>query len=442
MKKSEITLGKAKMLLEEAAPKIKSYQAKRKEKREMGHDFNIFSIMGMERSEVKTHSAMIAELFNPRGSHGQGDIFLRTFLEVIKECKFLSNLDKKGENIGKWLAQNTMTFGTVVVMTEKSYPNVEGSEKDNRIDVVIEFENLVILIENKVDALDQPQQLKRYADVGKDSGKDCCLLYLTKKGHDASPKSLGGEDIVYDKISYKKHIKSWLNLCLREESVIQRTSLQKAILQYRDIVEKITGTNMSEVFNTKMIELLMENDNLECAEKISKFIPRVKGKMLDDFFEKVKVKLEGYGFLEADTKKTKDLLWHYGKGETWFYGDTNKQRSRNFGLFFKTSVDGILFYVMVASRALHYGFVGVNEDKEIRSLENWEDAPEGFEHRKWKSLTWYSQFYKEEKTFLDFLSKPKKFIDLEKSDDFFEELKETIGKLKNESPYGVDKKLP
>ena len=44
-----------------------------------GENFNIFDVLKLSTSEVRTHSAFLAELLNPEGSHGQGDIFLRLF---------------------------------------------------------------------------------------------------------------------------------------------------------------------------------------------------------------------------------------------------------------------------------------------------------------------------------------------------------------------------
>ena len=45
--------------------------------------FNIFSILNVDRDEVHTHSAMLSELLNPKGSHGQGDAFLKLFLKDV-----------------------------------------------------------------------------------------------------------------------------------------------------------------------------------------------------------------------------------------------------------------------------------------------------------------------------------------------------------------------
>ena len=42
--------------------------------------FDVFSILGFEADEVRTHSAVLAALLNPQGSHRQGDAFLKLFL--------------------------------------------------------------------------------------------------------------------------------------------------------------------------------------------------------------------------------------------------------------------------------------------------------------------------------------------------------------------------
>ena len=45
-----------------------------------GENFNVFRILKLESSEVRMHSAFIAELLNPHGSHGQRDVFLKLFV--------------------------------------------------------------------------------------------------------------------------------------------------------------------------------------------------------------------------------------------------------------------------------------------------------------------------------------------------------------------------
>jgi hypothetical protein len=52
-----------------------------------GENFNIFSILKIEKKEVNTHSYFIYDLLNPKGSHNQGDKFLRIFLKQILKKK-------------------------------------------------------------------------------------------------------------------------------------------------------------------------------------------------------------------------------------------------------------------------------------------------------------------------------------------------------------------
>jgi len=48
-----------------------------------GARFNVYSVARIERSEVIVHSRMIAELLDPSGIHGQGNVFLGMFLRTV-----------------------------------------------------------------------------------------------------------------------------------------------------------------------------------------------------------------------------------------------------------------------------------------------------------------------------------------------------------------------
>lgn len=67
-----------------------------------GENFNLFKILGLVSDEVKVHSAFIAELLNPKGSHGQDDIFLKLFLNhfCIKEFDTASAKIEVEKSIG------------------------------------------------------------------------------------------------------------------------------------------------------------------------------------------------------------------------------------------------------------------------------------------------------------------------------------------------------
>ncbi len=60
-----------------------------------GEHFNLFSVLKIEGRENNTHSAFLAELLNPKGSHKQGSKFLELFLKLIN--KELSQEEEVGE---------------------------------------------------------------------------------------------------------------------------------------------------------------------------------------------------------------------------------------------------------------------------------------------------------------------------------------------------------
>src|SRR5688500_17218697 len=71
-----------------------------------GENFNIFRILKVDSNEVRTHSAFLAELLNPKGSHGQKDVFLKLFIEYfnIKEIDVTKIIEAEvliEEDIGK-----------------------------------------------------------------------------------------------------------------------------------------------------------------------------------------------------------------------------------------------------------------------------------------------------------------------------------------------------
>jgi hypothetical protein len=68
------------------AKNIQHYEAALTEAR--GERFNIFSILQVDHYEVRTHSPFLAELLNPRGSHGQGAVFLKHFLDILAITNF------------------------------------------------------------------------------------------------------------------------------------------------------------------------------------------------------------------------------------------------------------------------------------------------------------------------------------------------------------------
>jgi len=94
-------------------------------------DFNVFSFFNITEP---THSYLISFLLNPNSSHGQGDLFLKTFLNLI-------GIEKP--ETGQWIV--TAETGRIDILLKRFEPHC------------------VVVIENKSNyAKDQENQLYRY----------------------------------------------------------------------------------------------------------------------------------------------------------------------------------------------------------------------------------------------------------------------------------------
>ncbi len=184
-----------------------------------GENFNIFSVLQMESDEVKTHSRFLAELLNPKGSHGQKDVFLKKFIDRFEI------LDFETENAEVFVE---FYIGEVT-------PNSGG-----RIDILVRNKSDVVMIENKIYASEQPNQLTRYRNY-RPKGN---LLYLTLDGKVSKEEKVNTND--YRCISYENDIINWLDECKKES--VNIPILRETISQYINLVKALTGQNI----NTKM----------------------------------------------------------------------------------------------------------------------------------------------------------------------------------------------
>lgn len=226
-----------------------------------GEAFNIFKILRMETREVNTHSAFIAELLNPAGTHGQKDVFLKLFIRVFNIPGF--------ENMG--------TIATKV--------KVEDVFTNGRIDIVIKPKNTrEIVIENKIYAGDMDEQLVRY----KKCYPDCYLMYLTLNGKEPSAASTTDgdsgvvliKDIDYSTKSYKEDVLKWLMQCRKEATA--HPILRETLTQYINLIKHLTNQTMSDQAKEEIVLAILKHpDNIESAENIFNAWIDVKFKIIE-----------------------------------------------------------------------------------------------------------------------------------------------------------------
>ena len=252
----------------------------RKEKFERGESFNIFNDLGFMSDEVHLHSMFLANLLNPKGSHGQRGKFLEAFLKMLQKSFSAISADNFELDI---------TNASVEV---EKYIGRQTDSEGGRIDIYLTDGKHSIIIENKIYAGDQHHQMLRYwnygmSQKGNDTGKSFVLIYLTLDGCSPSKESLG-EDLKENDIvclSYKSDIRGWLDRCVELAS---RTPLvRETINQYISTIDILTNNVMED--NKELFDILSKEENLDAVFDIinskenlinhiinDEFIPKLK----------------------------------------------------------------------------------------------------------------------------------------------------------------------
>lgn len=249
----------AEKLLQEARKIIRdNYEIKRNS----GGDFNIFSVLNIERDEVFTHSNMIYSFLNSESEHFMKDKYLKLFLKIVLNINepYLSK---------KWYVEREWPFD------------------DGRIDFVIYNDEYFLAVEMKIDAVDQPKQLKRYEDYAKTRRKNYIIYYLTLNGKESSAQSKEGMETKVHLISFEEHIMKWLQMCINITPVQYR--VYDALKQYRELVDKIISNKGEE---KEMVSLLMNKDNYMAFKELQKSEIAMKQKFIEKFCGKLEEKFK------------------------------------------------------------------------------------------------------------------------------------------------------
>ena len=264
-----------------------------------GQRFNIFEILRRETDEVFGHSALIGELLDPEGSHGQSDLFLKHFLSINREK----------------IVQNVPDFdfeAEFEVYKEKSF---DDGQQSGRIDITVESARYMIVIENKINAPDQPRQLERYFEHARAIGKTPILIYLTPNGLSPGKYTLG--DLHPDQVvsmSYDSEIANWIHKC--RDSVSMLAHIRESLNQYLIIVRRISSSTQSRELTMDIDELLKAPRNFEAALALEKALPTAKAELQLRFWNALREKLQTL-FPDQDGNYLKENVVTRRKLETY-----------------------------------------------------------------------------------------------------------------------------
>ena len=279
-----------------------------------GENFNVFKVLNVQTREVRMHSALLAELLNSKGSHGMGAIFLELFINYFKE-KDQINRNEFYERLNRFYPEGSEAY----VELHTGYINEEETE-GGRIDIIIKDNaKNAIIIENKIYALDQKNQLLRYNNYSKESP----IFYLTLEGKQPSPESKGGltEGVEFTCISYKDDILNWLIECKKES--VNHPLLRETITQYIYLIKQLTSQTMNDKMKQDLADLITGNTEyinsaqeiadawIECQYKIIKNLEEDIEKIAHELKLEFKID-EGYRLGDVNSG-----FWFYRK--EWCY---------------------------------------------------------------------------------------------------------------------------
>lgn len=233
-----------------------------------GENFNIFSILKLERNEMQTHSNFIYELLNPKGSHNQKSLFLKLFLENTLNLKEYGDI--------KYVRQEHST------------------DENRRIDLVIKTDRFQIGIEMKIDAGDQSNQLFDYKNELDKAGKESKLYYLTLTGYEASDESTSkklqvNED--YFLLSFEDDIHNWIENCIEKSATIPL--LREGLVHYRNLLSKITN-KISAPMEKEMEDVIKTPKEFEAVQILLNEYPKMWAKKEIEFWSTLRNSLEDF----------------------------------------------------------------------------------------------------------------------------------------------------
>lgn len=264
----------------------------RKEKFERGENYNIFNDLGFMSDEVHLHSMFLANLLNPKGSHGQRGKFLEAFLKMLQKTFPAISAD-------------SLEIDTTIASVEvEKFIGRQTDSEGGRIDIYLTDGKHSIIIENKIYAGDQHHQMLRYwnygmSQKGNDTEKSFVLIYLALDGCSPSKESLG-EDLKENGIvclSYKSDIRGWLERCVELAS---RTPLvRETINQYISTIDILTNNVMED--NKDLLDILSKEENLDAIYDIVNNKNAVVNRIVnEEFLPKLRILAKSKGLNMGD----------------------------------------------------------------------------------------------------------------------------------------------
>ncbi len=320
------------------------------------HDYSLMNALLKKTDEVNLHSNFIYSMINPKGSHYCGTIFLELFLEAINEANFV-NLS-----------------------------NARVHKEKGKIDLLIEDGEKVIIIENKLRAVDQQHQISRYIQYVYDKYMDkntsvdnkVRIVYLSeykifpkdndstigfnKLSHDSkeliwtdnnielcnsTKLSLpSGTRLKFNRVKHSKHLLNWIFLAKDWLSQHKPNNislgLDYAFDEYRLILKRLdTKKQWRNLMSLDQYTLNMKDEKEQ--EQMYTFMCEANEKHNNFIVEKLDETLNRLFLVEDRSKFSRFKMLTKEKMSNWLMKKGTKDKYRDVGFVIKVGTDIFIF---------------------------------------------------------------------------------------------------
>jgi len=320
------------------------------EARLSGANYNLFCIIGMENDEVKVHSKFVANLLNPRGSHGQGAFFLDHFLDRFN----LSGFDSS----------------TAKIRVERHIGKIKGVE-GGRIDIDIwDKSGFHIIIENKIKAKDGKNQLLRYHNYGVNRCKNHRLIYLSLFGEmpdeeksckDPVSGKLLSDGTDYHRISYNKDIIGWL--ISSRDDLSSKALLREGISHYINLLKHLTNQSILQKMNKDIEKELLKPENVKNLANIIECINPVKVKLQKEFWDSIIRLFNDNNYITSTKTYNSEAVKKY-------YSNAQKRKYYGIEIFIAQKEGFSIRYGIRLDENIYGGFTIREGEKKINMVNN------------------------------------------------------------------------
>lgn len=226
----------------------------RSEARTVELGLNIFTIVSDLYYRENYHSDILRALLDPQSPHGEGDKYLRLFLEFL---------------VGRGALLSVGNYGNATVVREQG-----------RLDLLIAdaISGRAIIVENKMnEAGDMPRQLPRYLEYVRNRNLTCDAIVYLRLNRDQQPDT---KDWTADEVrdvhalllcvsAYTEQGNDLYNgwLCKCAEAA-QDIDAQLIFRQYGALVRKLGGRIMNKAIMEEFLKVMTQGENLKTAQSL------------------------------------------------------------------------------------------------------------------------------------------------------------------------------